>query len=120
MPSTDIATDPTSGSPEPADLDTAEGTSSREVDSGIEPSAEGLEEDDHREESVRSQANQDADCSGQRESSEDLDQSEERPGSAEPPSKSADCQDKRKGWSGVSGIKLVSLAEVSLRLTDFN
>ncbi|XP_042561389.1 zgc:123305 isoform X2 [Clupea harengus] len=97
MPSTDVATDPTSGSPEPADLDTAEGTSSREVDSGIEPSAEGLEEDDHREESVRSQANQDADCSGQRESSEDLDQSEERPGSAEPPSKSADCQDKRKG-----------------------
>ncbi|XP_062401573.1 zgc:123305 isoform X1 [Sardina pilchardus] len=96
--STDVVTDPTSGSPEPADSESPERTGSREGDSGIEPCAEILEDDnDQREEGVSLPTNQEAECAGGMENSEELGQPEERPGSAEPASKSADGQDKRKG-----------------------
>ncbi|KAL2090591.1 hypothetical protein ACEWY4_012854 [Coilia grayii] len=95
--SVDVVTDPNSFSPEPADLDAGEDTGTPDGDSGIEPSAEGLEEDDLREGSVKPPANQEAECSVQTESSEDFGQSEERPGSAGSGCKSADGQDKKKG-----------------------
>ncbi|XP_063071200.1 zgc:123305 isoform X2 [Engraulis encrasicolus] len=82
------------------ELDAGEGegpSSSPDADSGIEPCAEGLEEDELRGGSRRTPTNQEEECPGRAESGEDLGQSEERPGSAGSGSKSSDGQGKKKG-----------------------